>query len=423
MKNIKLLAMILLISNFTEISGQCNIGTCEQNVCSEFSKQLCWFKNQVCFDFYIPKRDKSYKIGDDSINRYTKYNVGSNSIYLDKKNTAWGGNWFACQYGGIGRKWQISSETPYSRIEDLKWDNIKNMSANDLALLSPAEKLDVFLGYADFRISSYELKLRGPYRQDQSDNGWCGFCNGSRAAGALLSEPVKSVTVKSKADNNISITFYPADIKALAGASYNYTEDNKTIALGTNLDPDKPKCDPSPAMLDIILRMYLGQYKLPFFLDSKDNGEKWNETVLGYDRTIVKKANPVAADHAPQGTMKVITINVSIYAQDEVPIVLINKPTLEQMANKEVATKTLPGWTQPWVKTIKVKYKLFVDQNNKIIDGVWIEGALDYIWIAAGRGVDELHSYSNQSEVTKGYNGNKYLSFDAILELVKLSAN
>jgi hypothetical protein len=377
----------------------------------EFVGQRCWLMNYLTSTIWKynnnQKFDENYylKINPNEIESYFNYETGAPNFYLDQNNTAWGGYWYPCKYGGIANRYQLSK---YPSTASLKFTEVKDQRSGELNKKSPAEKFDLYLGLESFDVTKWELTNRGPERKDKRDDSFCGYCNGARLAGAILPEPKYDVTVKSSTNPALSITFSRADIKAIAAAHYMnakyYFGAGKTDVAGLN--------DPNPAILDILLRLYLGHYKMPFFVDADPGDEIYNETILGYKRDLGKPRSPNAVETKANPDMKrVVHAVVTLYLQDELTISQSNTLTVPIMADKSAALKksSTAASFKFWVHEMKYEYDLYIDNSNAIIGGKWTSSKpLDFLWAANGPGDDE----------TKGNNN---LKFSALLKLIRLS--
>ena len=81
---------------------------------------------------------------------------------------------------------------------------------------------------------------------------WEGFCNGVRCAGINLPEPTHKIAVKNP--DGIQVRFEPADLKALAAASYFYVE--KYSQLGSPTRVGKAQDQPNAGAFDLALRYF-----------------------------------------------------------------------------------------------------------------------------------------------------------------------
>lgn len=330
---------------------------------------FCWIKK---FLANSPLHD----VFDSS---FLKYNVGNDAYYPKGDYVPWSGYYMPLKEGGIATRWRTAHSSHPATSTLLTWEQVRNMSVEDIANLSPSEKMDIFMGHKDFGITKNELTRRGPERANVQ--GWEGFCNGIRLAGAIFPEPKHDILVKSKSGEEIYILFFPADLKALGGAVYYYTE--YYASLGEN-----NKRRPNAGYFDILLRYCLGNQQRPFFLDIESSEQKWNETIVGFKREVLAERLPLGTDNAPAGASKVVPVRTTIYLLGELSYEHVNELTQPLIEKKELVT--------PWV----TNYLLFINPNHEILDGRFTKFDIntefrfldypDYVWLGGGKGTDEL---------------------------------
>lgn len=340
---------------------------------------------------------------DNLDSSYLKYNIGINEYYPKGNNVPWGGYYMPLMNGGISTRWQISENSHPTSTTLLKWDKVQKMSTDEIAKLSPAEKMDIYMGNKNFVITKNELERRGPERSNVED--WEGFCNGIRLAGVSFPEPQKEILVKSKTGEEIFVKFLPADLKALGGAVYYYNE--WYAALGEN-----NKRQPNAAYFDVLLRFVLGNQHRPFFLDIKAGSQKWNETIVGYKREVVSADNTIPQDLTPQGIKQIINVRTTLFLLGEIGFSEANSQTVPLIESKQL------------VNTWTTNYKLYVNDTNEIVNGKWEKFDLqpthtyleypDYVWFGGGKGTDDLVD-NNRSD------NNVLLSFFEVQNLFYLS--
>ena len=333
-------------------------------------------KSDFC---WVKKFLTNSPLHDNLDNSYLKYNIGINDYYPKGNNVPWGGYYMPLINGGITTRWQVSESSHPTTSTLLTWDKVQKMTIDEIAKLSPSEKMDIYMGNKDFNITKNELTRRGPERTNVQ--GWEGFCNGIRLAGVSLPEPIKEILVKSKSGDEIFIKFLPADLKALGGAAYYYNE--WYASLGEN-----NKRKPNAAYFDILLRFVLGNQHRNFFLDIKQGSQKWNETIVGYKREIVKTNNSISQELSSQGVKTIVDIRTTLYLLGEIGFSEANSQTTPLIENRQL------------VNTWTTNYRLFVNENNEIIDGKWEKFDLqptnifleypDYVWFGGGKGTDDL---------------------------------
>lgn len=322
---------------------------------------------------------------------------GLQQFRLASEEAPWAGNYFPMQSGGIANQWQRGFYPEFV----LDRDTLVAMSPKDLQKLSPIEKFDILLGQYSFPGTLHELYQRGPFR-DPYPEDWEGFCNGARCAGLLLPEP-QHLVVRTNTDG-IPLSFTPADLKALASASYFFTE--KYAQIGEPTVASFAENQPNPAIFDLTLRYFLAHNKKGFIIDSHLGSELWNETVVGYHRQLSEGyfLNEEEMTEHPQAAKKIL-IEVELETLGEVDIKKSNRQTKAKVASGEFLSK------------MNVSYFLYLDNQNKSVGGQWLNEnslrGIDFIWFAGGKGTD-----SHFEE--KG--GNPYLPFDTLFDLIRESA-
>jgi hypothetical protein len=349
-----------------------------------FGEDLYWFQN-----YFETHFNSSISQSDHII--YPGHRM---SFHLDKKNAPWGGNYFAMKNGGIAYRWQkgVSSHID-TQINPI------SATSDEINKLSPIEKYDIYVGNYNFDATKIELQKRGPLRELAPQN-WEGFCNGMRCAGILLPEPKKPLVVKNK--EGIEIKFEPADLKALAAASYFYVENYAQIGAPTQQGEALGKNQPDPAVFDLVLRRYLKSNKKAFIIDGNIGPEIWNETVVGFDR-FVSDTMTLSEDEKKKfkAATKKVKVDIRLRILGEIDIEKSNSPTQQSIANNRF-TKTMP-----------VQYEIFLTNENKMLGGKWNNSGslngVDMVWFGSGVGTDQ-HS-----------GGNKQLRFDIISQLFKAS--
>lgn len=355
---------------------------------SDLDQELHWFTQVLHFARISQKEVQSF------LNPFK----GPTQFRLDEKNAPWAGNYFPMEDGGIAGRWRLRDypEQLPSKAE------IFSMTAKQLRNLSPVEKYDIMMGYYDFRTTRRELAVRGPMRDAPPEN-WEGFCNGVRCAGIMTEEPHFPVSVENK--DGVKVHFSPADLKALAGASYFYVE--KYGQIGGPTGSGRAESQPNPAVFDLALRYHLAENKKGFVIDSHLGSEIWNETVVGFNRRLgplvetsksEKAANPAA--------VRKVRVDVVLDTLGEVGIKESNKLTKSLVADGSLLT------------TLETGYTLYLDEKGRAIDGRWHNGkgtrGVDFAWFVSGGGAD--HAYSHLS-------GNAHLSFNRIRKLIRESAH
>lgn len=337
-----------------------------------FAENIELFKNAL--------RDADMSLKD--MKKFLDPSAGPTQFRLDAQNAPWAGNYFAMQDGGIAFQWNEDAQDPVRR-------------------LSAIEKYDLYVGNENKEATEWERANRGDKRKPKP-KFWEGFCNGVRCAGFLMDEPVKPITVTGA--NGQSITFEPADLKALAGAAYFYVE--KYAQLGAPTQKGEPKSKPNPAVVDLALRYHLAEMGKAFVVDSHPGAEIWNESVIGFEREVGKEMAVTAEEAAKfPGAVRKVIVSTQVETMGEIDIVDSNGPTKHEVANGKHSNEVIP-----------LRYELFLDKKGNIIEGRWLplprgqaskDRGIDFVWFAGGKGTD-MHN-----------GGNPHLRFEVLKKLVK----
>ncbi len=199
--------------------------------------------------------------------------------------------------------------------------------------------------------------------------------------------------------DGLTVRFEPADLKALAGASYFYTE--QYAQIGSPTSQGRRENQPNAAVFDLALRYNLAQNKKPFVIDSHLGPAIWNETVVGYKRTLgnFESLTDKEQQSYPRAVQKVF-VNLVLDTLGEIAIEESNSKTTDKVADGRL------------VGTLETGYTLYLDDSGKSIGGEMEKSnknrGVDFAWFAAGKGADR--HYAEQG-------GNPFLKFKVIREL------
>ena len=351
------------------------------------AEDMKWFKFVLQFS----------NMSEKKLNKFLNPYEGPTQFRLNEKHAPWAGNYFPMQDGGIASRWR-TNEYP-GEVYDK--DAVLTLSERELSNLSPVEKYDILMGYYDFRTTKHELKNRGPERKLKPEY-WEGFCNGVRCAGIMTKEPQFPVSLTNK--DGITVQFSPADLKALAGASYFYVEKYGQIG-GPTAEKGRAQNQPNPAVFDLVLRYHLAHNKKGFVIDSHLGSEIWNETVVGYNRSLSALEKITAEEKAkyPHAEKKLLVV-LQLETLGEVGINDSNGLTKSKVADGSLLT------------TLDTSYTLYLNKDGEAIDGQWHNSkgdrGVDFAWFVSGKGAD--HEYADRG-------GNPNLRFKEINKLFKRS--
>ncbi len=336
-------------------------------------------------------------ISSAEMDRFLDPKKGPESFRLNSKNAPWAGNYFPMKDGGLAHRWQEKT-LPRKTLTEAE---VKAASPETLQELSPIEKYDLVKGDLTWSATRHELFNRGPLRE-MPVKDWEGFCNGVRCAGVILPEPKFPVDILSPV--GVKVTFEPADIKALLGASYFYVE--KYAGLGApSRDKDKAASQPDPAVFDMALRYNLATKRKSFVVDTNLTSEIWNETVIGYRR----KLGPIEALQAEdmilvssKSAVSKVRIQLTLETLGEVAIKDSNFATRKDVADGH------------YMQEVKAAYTLYLDKEGRAVGGTWHNArgsrGIDFAWFAGGKGTDAHEG-----------NGNRFLNYSRLRKILKES--
>lgn len=338
-----------------------------------------------------------------STRNFRKYDAGKKDFFFSDKTAPWGANYFPMDENGLANRWQINSREEMGLKKDtpdniLKADEAKSLDFETIALLSPAEKLDIYLGNYDFKITKRELKKRGPLRRPKPED-WEGFCNGVRIAGVHEPEPIRPIVVENSLGQKIQ--FQPSDIKALLGAAYFYVRVYNQIGSPTRGDDENENL-PNAGVFDIALRTFLGENEMGFVIDVNKTKEIWNETLMGYERKLSEEEETTDKEKEEfGGATKKVKVSLSYRALGEFTILEANGFTRDITVRES--------------NRFRASYTLYLDNLGNILDGKWLSGRFpDFAWFARGA--------ADQDFTGGRYSGNPYIPYRELIPLVRESS-
>lgn len=334
------------------------------------------------------------------------YSLSRIPIRGQVKNPMWSDDYWRTMWGGVAYRYADAISYPtyeaalaaYSQPES--WLALGEYGAIDR--WSPAEKYDITVGDDSFALTQQQ-RNEGKWFVEQGEPipAWVGICDGWSAAALTLPAPQKSITVVGL--NNTPVTFYPADIRALASLSW-ARGNFKTNFIGgkcTAANPEThangrikdPTCfDNNPATFHLALGNVMGRHSRSFVLDRVFSHEVWNQPLYSYEMTFFDPLNPkrrskdwrkVAAEYndefrsrdrfqnpltRAEGVTKVVgVITTVVYLEEYFPPA--HGPEVEE-----------PSMTR---KTFTYDLELFEDGGDAIaLGGEWHENKHpDFLWM------------------------------------------
>jgi len=229
-------------------------------------------------------------------------------FYLDEEHAPWSGDYWATyrgltavrysdpNYMSIGhwsrtREYSLNQK-PVSSI--VQKHLLGELSYESIDQLAPSEKYELLVGDSSHSLTRYNWSWgEGLQGSDGNIEDWMGICDGWASAAIMLPRPKHSVNVRAL-DQEIPLTFYPADIMALS--SYLWAERSPDVKfIGGRCNSKNPRRDAesgrilnedcfnnNPATWHVALLNQLNQAQRSVIIDVFFDYEVWNQPVAGY---------------------------------------------------------------------------------------------------------------------------------------------
>ena len=266
----------------------------------------------------------------------------------------WASSYWPRMKGGINYRWNTPNPTGFN-IRSPKRAEVQQMSIEQLATLSPAEKFDLVQGHYNYPLSSLVAWNVTPRAKDFE-----GVCDGWTASAIQFVEPAP---VEITNPDGIVIPFGSSDVKALM--SYDVSINFEPGALGATFIGDYctsggRNCrDINPGAFHVVLANEIGLKQQSFAVDVDAGKETWNQPVHGFEFQIL------SSRFSRNGSGTYVVHAQFKYAQDDL--------TGEDAGLMKLFT-WLPtvGTPEYATKTMELDYELEVDYSGRIIGGSWL---------------------------------------------------
>lgn len=277
---------------------------------------------------------------------------------VDLANKFWSGDHWPLNKGGINRRWSGADEG-FDLVSPTK-EEVGQLSAEEIARLSPAEKYDLLMGKYD-----YPLKTEVAGRANRSALDWEGLGNGWALASVGHAEPAPKTLAN---PDGISVQFGSSDIKALLTYFYamNYNAPSQQLGLrcfermGWNDNKFECKDDLDAGSFHVVLSNRIGVNKQSIFADLDRYDEVWNHPIVGY-KSEIEEAKPDA--NTPAGVARVV------YAKTTISYVNKNRAhSWDPIGARAVATRLYT-------------YHLYLNGEGLVVGGRWKSSDRpDFLW-------------------------------------------
>lgn len=291
------------------------------------------FKKYRCEKFlkpHFPKIDCNSKMANrtwstfqtnDNLSDLTKtwienptYDLDEIPAYGSIENDAWSDDYWRTRWGQTAYRYASSNfdrGTTYkdavsSYQSDSEWAILGQTLlpldiSKKILLWSPAEKYDLTVGDEAFSLT-LQQKAEGSSgaNSDGDVENWFGICHGWAPAALMAPRPTKPVQAKVKQD--VDVTWYPNDIKAIVSLSWangkyatNFVGGRCELKEAATLPNGRIKnqdCfDNNPSTFHLALGNLIGKTKSGFVFDKSFDYEVWNQPVVAYETLYFNPLN------------------------------------------------------------------------------------------------------------------------------------
>jgi hypothetical protein len=300
--------------------------------------------------------------------------------YLAGERAPWSGDYFATYQGGISNRWQYGfrGENYQAYVyEPLQSSQLAGLTEDQLAVLSPAEKIDLYLNRVNMPLARSEQQnmISTAANNGNSVPTWFGLCHGWAPAAYMEKEPLRPVSVG--LSDGRQLRFEPSDLKALITYAYAHA-DVEAAFIGTRCEGSgrrnpfggrrwaNPNCrDTNAGAFHLAITEYIGQRQESLVAEMDRDKEVWNRPVIGY-RFNYGRARGVGPLIRRRERMHPSAAFV-------VPVEMVLDYVVETAATAQPGT--------PAVKQRVLKYNIEITENGLIVGGRWLsQNQPDFLW-------------------------------------------
>ena len=283
---------------------------------------------------------------------------------VQETNNFWSGDHWPLNKSSVNYRWQ-TREANSLEYQSPSFDELTTMTEEEISLLSPSEKYDIFMGNYD-----YPFKKSVQTKINLIALAWEGIGDGWAASTTFHGEP-EPVTLTNK--DNITVSFASSDVKALLSYYYSHFHSSAKEQMGLRCNSpqetaaEDPNCneDLTPAQFHIALARVIGAKKQTLVMDLDRYNQVWNHPILSYESTVIQDGDP--ASEAPKEAKTTVAIKTKVTYLDR---------------SYNHAWNTVKNtWNQ--VKTNRVySYHLHLNAKGEIIGSNWVSfDRPDFLWL------------------------------------------
>lgn len=284
--------------------------------------------------------------------------------HVQNGTKGWSSSYWPSREGGINVRWNAPKKEGFDYASPTK-AQVQMMSLQELSMLSPTEKYDLYTGQYD-----YPMKKLAATAANRRAPDWAGICHGWAPAAINHNEPTPKIVTN---PDGIQIPFGSADIKGLLSYYYAHhyeSEGSNQMGLrcffGSWMGGTRGcSNDLNAGAFHIVITNMLGIRNEGFLVDVDRYKEVWNQPVYGYKSKILAD-NLKLSGNAASTAVKEMKIATEFYYVDE---------------SDNLTWEVAMGTKEQIIAKRDYVYTLEIDAAGRIVGGDWeSDERPDFLW-------------------------------------------
>jgi hypothetical protein len=317
----------------------------------------------LCSLSAVAHADNSWNAANDPSQMDGRFNYNFNALPTEATlaTKPWSETYWATKKGSINIRWNAPGQPGFNYDLNSR-EQVMSMSREQLAELSPTEKLDILNGNYDYPLNHEVAGVANPRA-----TWWKGLCDGWTMSAIQFKEPQAIDAVNR---DGVVVPFGASDIKGLLSYYAQFRSGVGQVYVGGQcrglggIFGGSACSDINPGALHVIMANQLGLRNTAFAVDRDPGVQIWNQAAFGYKTTVMGSAQSDAA----QGVL----VHTTLYYTDE-------------LNNSQWTAAN--GTSAFAFDKIEMDYTLDLDSNGNIVGGKYVNGSdhPDLVWKSGGQ--------------------------------------
>jgi hypothetical protein len=287
----------------------------------------------------------------------------------DLESVPWASSYWPDSLGGIARRWREVEVGKSVYFGTPTREFLRGATPEEIAKLSPAEKIDLLAGRYDFpTLKAVREKARFLVPD------WAGICDGVALASTTFAEP-DAVTLTNP--DGLAVSFGSSDVKALVSHAAENVDDAKLRQLGARCDAFEPKeltapcLDVGAADFHLALTHRIGRERKPLMADVTWDAMVWNHSFYSFESVILARGAPTMFGYVPAPGVEISSVSSVARVR-----------TLVRANNFKVKEHWFKADAGDRATEETYFYLLALDASGRIVDGSWESYERpDFLWL------------------------------------------